>query len=728
MGYRLVIAEKPSVAQSIAKVIGAEKRQDGYLEGNGYLVSWCVGHLVELCEPQDYDPKYEKWKKEDIPIFPDPFRYRVSSETKKQFRKLKDLMERDDVEELIEATDAGREGELIFRLVYQEAHCRKPFQRLWISSMEDSAIREGFRKLKPSSAYDALYVAALCRERADWLIGINATRLFSTLYRQTLNVGRVMTPTLAMLTAREEEILRFKPEPVYSLEITAGAVKAVGEKTKNREEAERNLAALKAADQAVVSKMEQKEGEEKPPLLYDLTTLQRDANRLYGFTAQQTLDIAQSLYEKKLATYPRTDSRYLTDEMEDSTNRLACLMKDKWGYIKLVPLNTKRVLDSSKVSDHHAILLTENVYDAVFGDLPEGEQKILSLLAARLLAALGNPCRFTGYHLELTAAGQTFKASAKRITDFGWKEVESWILGKRVEESAEASEDDVKQGKESNAEPEVSGNDSNKILEALSAEPDYFAEGKSMKIMDAQLREGTTKPKTRFTESSLLSAMERAGADETPDEAERKGLGTPATRAGIIEKLVRIGFVERKGDRKTKYLVPTHKGMSLVTVMPEEIRSPLLTADWEQKLLKVEKQELSPETFITDIEKMISSLVDTYEAVQGAEVMRREPALKIGICPACGSDIVERQKGYFCSNKDCRFALWKENRYFDAIGKKLTKEIAKSLITSGRANLTKCRSRKSGRTYNAAIFMITETDGKPTFRMEFPDRKGAKKT
>lgn len=434
MGYRLVIAEKPSVAQSIAKVIGAEKRQDGYLEGNGYLVSWCVGHLVELCEPQDYDPTYEKWKKEDLPIFPDPFRYRISSETKKQFRKLKELMERDDVEELIEATDAGREGELIFRLVYREAHCRKPFQRLWISSMEDSAIREGFRNLKPSSAYDALYEAALCRERADWLVGINATRLFSTLYRQTLNVGRVMTPTLAMLTAREEEILRFKPEPVYSLEITAGAVKEVGEKTKNREEAERNLTALKAADQAVVSKMEQKEGEEKPPLLYDLTTLQRDANCLYGFTAQQTLDIAQSLYEKKLATYPRTDSRYLTDEMEDNTNRLACLMKDKWGCTKLVPLNTKRVLDSSKVSDHHAILPTENVYDAVFGDLPEGEQKILSLLAARLLAALGNPCRFTGYHLELTAVGQTFKASAKRITDPGWKEVESWILGKRPED------------------------------------------------------------------------------------------------------------------------------------------------------------------------------------------------------------------------------------------------------------------------------------------------------
>ena len=430
----------------------------------------------------------------------------------------------------------------------------------------------------------------------------------------------------------------------------------------------------------------------------------------------------------ELATYPRTDSRYLTNEMEDTTNRLACLMKEKWGYTKLVPLNTKSVLNSSKVSDHHAILPTENVFDAVFGDLPAGEQKILTLLAARLISALGNPSRFTEYHLELTAAEQTFKASTKRVTDPGWKEVESWILGKRAEESAEPSEEEEDQTKDSDADPEASGNDGSKILEALSADPDYFAEGKSMKIMDAQLREGTTKPKPRFTESSLLSAMERAGASETPDEAERKGLGTPATRAGIIEKLVRIGFVERKGERKTKYLVPTHKGISLVTVMPEEIRSPLLTADWEQKLLKVEKQELAPESFMKDIEQMISSLVDTYEAVQDAEVMRREPApSEIGTCPACGSDIVERQKGYFCSNRDCHFALWKENRYFDAIGKKLTKEIVKSLLESGRANLTKCRSRKSGRTYDASICMTTGTDGTPAFRMEFPDRKGAKR-
>lgn len=513
--------------------------------------------------------------------------------------------------------------------------------------------------------------------------------------------------------------MQFKPEPVYSLQVTAGAVRADGEKIRDRQEAEKRLAMLKREEAATVSKMEEVQKEDKPPLLYDLTTLQRDANRMYGFTAQQTLDLAQSLYEKKLATYPRTDSRYLTDEMDDSTKRLACLMKEKWGYTKLVPLNTNRVIDSKKVSDHHAILPTENVYDVTFSELPEGEQKILSLLAARLLSALGNPCKYTEYHLEFTAADQTFKASAKTVIDPGWKNVEGWILGKRAEEKDEPENQDE--------EKTASGDESNKILEALSADPDYFAEGRQMKIVDAAIHEGMTKPKPRYTESTLLSAMERAGAKETPDEAERKGLGTPATRAGIIEKLVRIGFVERSGSRKTKYLVPTHKGISLVTVMPEEIRSPLLTADWEQKLLKVERKELASEAFMKDIETMISTLVDTYEAVQDAEVMKKESAEKIGTCPACGSAVVERKKGYFCSNRECRFALWKENRYFDAIGKKMTRQIAESLLTSGKVNLTKCRSRKSGSTYDATLLMTTGDDGSVTFRMEFPDRKGAKR-
>ena len=748
MANLLIVAEKPSVAKSIANALGVKEngKHEGYIEGfTDYFgvtvwVTWCLGHLVQMSYPEAYDPKYTRWRLEDLPLLPEEFKYEVIPETKKQFqivaklmnsvgeseqdKKEKSTLSRDNkflvpVDGLIEATDAGREGELIFRLVYQEAHCRKPFERLWISSMEDSAIRDGFRNLKPSTAYDALYEAALCRERADWLVGINATRLFSTLYRQTLNVGRVMTPTLAMLAGREEEIMRFKPEPVYALQITAGAVRAEGEKIRDKQEAGKRLAVLKETETAAVSKMEEVQKEDKPPLLYDLTTLQRDANRMYGFTAQQTLDLVQSLYEKKLATYPRTDSRYLTDEMDDSTKRLACLMKEKWGYTKIVPLHTERVLDSRKVSDHHAILPTENVYDVTFSELPDGEQKILKLLASRLLAALGNSCRYTEYHLEFTAADQIFKASAKTVTDPGWKDVESWILGKRADEKEEQENPDEDRT--------PSGDESNKILEALSADPGYFAEGRQMKIMDATIHEGMTKPKSRYTEGTLLSAMERAGAKETPEEAERKGLGTPATRAGIIEKLVRIGFVERSGSRKTKYLVPTHKGISLVTVMPEEIRSPLLTADWEQKLLKVERQELSADAFMKEIETMISSLVNTYEAIQDAEVMKKESAEKIGTCPACGADVVKRKKGYFCSNRECRFALWKDNRYFDAIGKKMTRQIAESLITSGKVNLTKCHSRKSGRTYDAVLLMTTGDDGSVTFRMEFPDRKGDKR-
>ena len=512
MGYRLVIAEKPSVAQSIAKVIGAEKKKDGYLEGNGYLVSWCFGHLVELCEPQEYDPKYEKWRREDLPIFPDPFRYQVTDSTKDQFGKLKTLMEGDDVESLIEATDAGREGELIFRLVYMQAGCRKPFLRLWISSMEDRAILEGFRNLRPSAEYDALYDAALCRERADWLVGINATRLFSLLYRQTLSVGRVMTPTLYMIAEREEEIRKFVPEPVYTVRITAGAVQAESEKLKNRAVAEQLLSGIQREASAAVTKMEEKEKQEKPPLLYDLTTLQRDANRLYGLTAQQTLDTAQSLYEKKLATYPRTDSRYLTEEMDDSTKRLACLVKDKWGYTEILPLHTERVLNSTKVSDHHAILPTENVADADFGSLPEGELKILSLLAARLLSALGEPCRYREVHLELTCAGAVFKTQAKTVTDPGWTKTQSWILGDRPlsGNQDEESESESVEG----AEPARG-----KLLEALAADPDFFREGKTFPVINAEIREGKTKPKPRYTESSLLLAMERAGAKETPDEA-----------------------------------------------------------------------------------------------------------------------------------------------------------------------------------------------------------------
>ena len=603
---KLVIAEKPLVAQSLAKVIGANQKKDGYMEGNGYIVSWCVGHLIELANPEHYDEKYKKWRKEDLPIFPAPFSYQVTASTKKQYQVLKDLMKRSDVESLVEATDAGREGELIFRLVYKQAGCKKPFERLWISSMEDKAIRDGFANLKPSVDYDDLYEAALCRERADWLVGINATRFFSTVYGQTLNVGRVMTPTLAMIVEREAEIKGFKPENFYTVQMLVSGVAVTSKRFKTKQEADELVEKINAADKAKISKMETTTKTEKPPLLYDLTSLQRDANKYYGFTAQQTLGYTQSLYEKKLVTYPRTDSRYLTDDMDDSTARLCCLMKDKYGYTKMVPISTKQVLNSSKVSDHHAIIPTENVSDADYSEIPSGEQKILGLVTARLLSSVGDPVEITEYSLEVECASEVFKAKSKCITSPGWHLLEDWILGKKQDDEDEDS------GKKDDG-------GSHGILEILEADASLFAEGRELPARDPKVKEGKTTPKKRFTEDSLLSAMESAGAKDMPDEVERKGLGTPATRAGVIEKLVRIGFVERQGNKKTKYLVPTEKGTSLITVMPEQIQSASMTAEWEQKLLEVEKQDIASEDFMAEIKDMIVDLIETYEPVKGAD-------------------------------------------------------------------------------------------------------------
>ena len=603
---KLVIAEKPLVAQSLAKVIGANQKKDGYMEGNGYIVSWCVGHLIELANPEHYDEKYKKWRKEDLPIFPAPFSYQVTASTKKQYQVLKDLMKRSDVESLVEATDAGREGELIFRLVYKQAGCKKPFERLWISSMEDKAIRDGFANLKPSVDYDDLYEAALCRERADWLVGINATRFFSTVYGQTLNVGRVMTPTLAMIVEREAEIKGFKPENFYTVQMLVSGVAVTSKRFKTKQEADELVEKINAADKAKISKMETTTKTEKPPLLYDLTSLQRDANKYYGFTAQQTLGYTQSLYEKKLVTYPRTDSRYLTDDMDDSTARLCCLMKDKYGYTKMVPISTKQVLNSSKVSDHHAIIPTENVSDADYSEIPSGEQKILGLVTARLLSSVGDPVEITEYSLEVECASEVFKAKSKCITSPGWHLLEDWILGKKQDD------EEADSGKKDDG-------GSHGILEILEADASLLAEGRELPARDPKVKEGKTTPKKRFTEDSLLSAMESAGAKDMPDEVERKGLGTPATRAGVIEKLVRIGFVERQGNKKTKYLVPTEKGTSLITVMPEQIQSASMTAEWEQKLLEVEKQDIASEDFMAEIKDMIVDLIETYEPVKGAD-------------------------------------------------------------------------------------------------------------
>ena len=688
---KLVLAEKPSVAQSIAKVIGATKREEGYLEGNGYIVSWCVGHLVELAQPESYDSKYSKWSYNDLPIFPDSWQYQVSVATKKQFGILKKLIARKDVDSLVCATDAGREGELIFRLVYHQCHCKKPIERLWISSMEDSAIQEGFAHLRPGSDYDALYEAALCRERADWLVGINATRLFSTLYGQTLNVGRVMTPTLAMAVMREAAIAAFRPEPFYTVQLDAGNMTLTSKRFHDKADAEAVVSRY-TENKAIITKAEKKEKSEKPPLLYDLTSLQREANRVLGYTAQQTLDYAQSLYEKKLITYPRTDSRFLTEDMKtmlpDMVEKLFSMFPVE--SIKHISIHAKQVINGKKVTDHHAILPTKEVGNHHLSELPKGEQEVLNLVVTRLFSAVGDPYCYAETVIEATCGDTVFSAKGKTKLQDGWKAFEKRQESTKTEKEL----------------PAVLIND---VLEIASVE----------------IKEGKTSPLKHYTEDTLLQSMENAGSDEMPEDVERKGLGTPATRAGIIEKLVRIGFLERKGDKKTKYLIPTHKGTALVTVMPEQIQSPSMTADWEEKLLLIERKEYSGEDFMQEIKDVIFHLIKHYEVIQDAEVLMAKERNAIGKCPLCGSPVENRPKGYFCSARECRFALWKNNRYFESIGKSLTDSMAERLLNTGKIKLKGCKSAKTGRTFDATVIMEVDESGRSSFLMEFEN--GGKK-
>ena len=692
--YKLVVTEKPSVAQSIAKVLGCNVRKDGYLEGGSYLVSWCVGHLVELAEPENYDEKYQIWKKEDLPIIPETWEYQVSVATKKQFQILKDLMKRDDVELVINACDAGREGELIFRLVYEKAGCKKRMKRLWISSLEDEAIKKGFDLLLDGVNYDLLYEAALCRERADWIVGINATRFFSTSYGQTLNVGRVMTPTLALTVLREAEIRAFKVEDIYTVQLGTNSGTLASRKFKDIEEAQKLLQACLLKGELTITKAEKKQKKETAPALYDLTNLQREANKNLGFTAQQTLDYTQSLYEKKLVSYPRTDSRYLTEDMAESLPNLIEKTKTVFGLNPTPMLKIEQVINGKKVTDHHAIIPTVVVSDANLDELPAGEREVLKLIATRLLEAVSSPCLVLEATLEAEHEGEKFSAKGKQILDPGWRVV-------RNEEEKEEKEKDF-----------------NLHLTG------YEKEGEPLRIDVGNIKGGKTTPPKSYTEDTLLSAMERAGAEETPDEAERKGLGTPATRAGIIEKLVRIGFLERKGDKKTKYLVPTHKGEALITVIPEYIQSASMTAEWEQKLLEVEKNTYDSEKFMEEIEEMIKHLIETYEIIPDAEVLMHPSYAPIGKCPHCGGDIVEKSKGFFCSNKECKFALWKDNRYFDAIGKKMNRQIAEQLLRGGRANLKKCKSQRSGKTFDATLLLTTDDQGTAKYALQFEKKKG----
>ena len=682
----LVVAEKPSVAMSYAKVLGATNRQDGYLEGNGYLVSWCVGHLVELAPPNVYDAKYVKWSIADLPILPQKWQYLVSASTKKQFGILQKLMHRPDVESIVNSCDSGREGELIFRLVYQQAGCKKPFSRLWLSSMEENAIREGFAHLKPSTEYDALYNAALCRERADWMVGINASRLFSCLYGQPLAVGRVMTPVLAMTVVREAAIAAFVPEKFYTvdLELTSGCT-ASSKRFAQKEDAELLLSKCRKEGRATVQKMERKEKSESPPQLYDLTALQRDANRLLGFTAQQTLDYAQSLYEKRLITYPRTDSRFLTEDMAASLPGLVTDTGRAFAVEESFSIHVQQVINGSKVTDHHALLPTKSMANADLAALPAGEWNVLRLIAARLLCAVGEPHRYAETTLTTICAGEEFTAKGKEVLEEGWKAVERKVLA-----------DILNRKQELTALPNAAENECG--------------------ILNAELKEGQTSPPKHFTEDLLLHAMETASADSMPEGVERQGIGTPATRAATIEKLVQKGFLERKGTKKTKVLLPTDKGKALITVMPEEIQSPEMTADWENKLLRIERGEMEPSEFMTEINTMITELVKNTEMKKGVNALMKNKI--IGVCPNCGANVVEREKGWFCENRECRFVLWKDNAFFKRLGKRLDAHVADKLLRDGRVRLKDCKSAK-GKTYNATVLLGTEPDGRSKFSLEF---------
>ena len=694
--YKLVIAEKPSVAKSIAAVLKATNRKDGYLEGGGFLVSWCVGHLVELADASPSAECSPKWALSALPILPEHWKYVITPDTKKQFDTLKQLMARDDVTSLVCATDAGREGELIFRLVYEQAKCKKPVERLWISSMEDSAIREGFAHLRPSADYDSLYRAALCRARADWMVGINATRLFSCLYHRTLNIGRVMTPTLALIVQREADIDAFKPTPFYTVTLGLSDFAATGERLADKAQAEAVQAACMAADAAVIKSVERKEKTEKPPALYDLTTLQREANRLLGFTAQQTLDYLQSLYEKKLATYPRTDSRYLTSDMTGSLPVLVNAIAKAMPFVSgiAVRCNPAQVVNDAKVSDHHAIIPTQGVKDADLSGLPAGERSLLHLIAARLLCAVGQPYAYAETAVVVECAGYEFKAKGRAVLNPGFKELDGRYR------------DTLKNKPEPDKEKEA------KALPVL-------AQGQSCEVVTAGIKEGKTTPPAHFTEDSLLAAMETAGAGEMPEDAERKGLGTPATRAGILEKLIKVGFLERKKVKKATHLMPTHAGVALITVLPEQIQSPSMTAEWEHQLKEIERGGAEPEAFLDGITAMLKDLIEHYEAVKDASVLFPSDKESLGKCPRCGGSVVELKKGFVCENRDCGFAIWKESKFFTAKKKKPTTAFVTELLASGRAKLSGCYSEKTGKTYDAVVVLDDDGGKYVNFKLEF---------
>ena len=689
---KLIICEKPSVGMTIASALGIETKKDGYMEGTDFLVSWCIGHLAELSEPACYGKCYEKWSLEALPVLPETWQLTVSKDKEKQFSVLKALLFRNDVTEVINACDSGREGELIFRFVMEKAGCKKPVKRLWISSMEESAIRKGFESLKDGSNYDCLYQSALCRAKADWLVGINATRLFSLLYNRTLNVGRVQSPTLKMLADRSEAITNFKKEKYYHVRLTLEDTEAVSERFSSKEAAEKIAVACKGKT-AVCTSVTSEKKEALPPKLFDLTALQKEANHIFGYTAKQTLDLAQRLYEKKLLTYPRTDSNYLTDDMKETADKVILMLFSKLSFMQSIEFTPEidGLLNSKKVSDHHAVIPTMELEKTELSLLPESERNILFLASARLLMACASSHIYETVTATFNCEEHTFTAKGKTVLSFGWKDIERRFLMS------------VKEKQEKENEKELPA----------------FCEGERFDSFPIKVTEHDTLPPKAYTESTLLSSMERAGNKETTEDAERKGLGTPATRAGVIEKIIKAGFVTRKG----KQLIPTKDGMNLISVLPEALTSPLLTAQWENELSRIAKGEADADSFMEKIEALTKELIENEDAEKAKPELFKQEKTVIGLCPRCQNPVYEGKKNYYCIDKDCRFSMWKNDRFFTDRKITFTPKIAKELLKDKTAKVKNIYSYKTGKTYYGNVVLCDTGDKYVNYRIEIERKK-----
>ena len=696
MSKFLVIAEKPSVAQSYAKNLSAYKREDGYLEGESCIVSWCLGHLAEYAQPEEYDPKYEKWQFDDLPILPEVWKLKVSKDKKKQFDVLKGLMNRSDVEYLVNGCDAGREGELIFQRVYVLAGCRKPVKRLWISSMEDAAIQKGFQTMKSEEEYKNLCMAAVCRAQADWLIGMNGTRAYTTRYFKRLVVGRVQTPTLAMLAERQERIEHFQKEAFYKVALTDGKLTVVSENIANEEAADL-LAALCNGSTAVVTQMKKEDKKAFPPRLYDLTSLQREANRYFGYTAKRTLDMLQELYEEKLVTYPRTDSQFVTEDMKDSVEELVGKMPVLLSFVDYGQLGhgIKRVINNAKVSDHHAILPTKEAVEKGIADLPADKKNLMMLICQQLVQATGEEYLYEQTDITVKCQEHDFKARGKIPVQMGFKEVEKAFKHLYVK-----------------AEP-VEGKEKETSI------PAGYEEGMRLFPVKADKTTHYTSPPKPFNEDTLLAAMETAGNKEFDSETEKKGLGTPATRASIIEKLVSSGYAQRKG----KQILPSTEGKELVKVMPEYLKSAVMTAEWENQLLMMEKGQITDTQFMGEITSLVRKILEVCREIPEEERRRFQTEREvIGKCPVCGCDVFEGKQNFYCSNRQCDFALWKENRFLGSMEKNLDKKMARELLDTACTHVKGLYSKKKDMKFDADLLLTLE-DGKPRFHLEFPKKK-----